>query len=550
MESVIKQNPVSPWSPLRSSVFRWLWLASIASNIGTWMHEVGAGWLMTSLSASPLAVAMVQVAAALPMFFLALPAGALADIVDKRRYLLTVQLWMASVAVLLASLTLLGWMNVPLLLLLTLAMGIGTALMMPAWSALTPELVGKDELPAAVALSSLGMNVARAIGPAIAGILVSLSGPWLTFALNAVSFFAVIAALYAWKRTPTVSILPAERLFGAVRLGVRYARSAKPLQAVLVRTLAFFVGASAGMSLLPLLVRRELQGTAADFGILLGCVGAGAIAGAMFLPKLRERLRSDLIVAGASVAYAAVLFALAFIRDFALLIPVMLVSGAAWIAVLSSLQVAAQTSVPSWVRARALAVYILVFFGCSALGGIVWGSLASEFSLTVALAGGGTMLLLGVLLSWGFALPVTAAEDLAPSVHWPAPVLSADMDRERGPVMVTLEYDIPAENAAAFSEAMLAVRAMRRRNGALSWGLLQDSENPQLWQEFFFDASWLEHLRHHGRVTVAEQRIEANARQYQRDGVAVRIRHLLGVPAPRTPQAPSANTPNATGVSP
>ena len=292
MESVTKQNPASPWSPLRSSVFRWLWLASIASNIGTWMHEVGAGWLMTSLSASPLAVAMVQVAAALPMFFLALPAGALADIVDKRRYLLTVQLWMATVAVLLAGLTLLGLMNVPLLLLLTLAMGIGTALMMPAWSALTPELVGKHELPAAVALSSLGMNVARAIGPAIAGVLVSLSGPWLTFALNAVSFFAVIAALYAWKRTPTASILPAERLFGAVRLGVRYARSAKPLQAVLVRTLAFFVGASAGMSLLPLLVRRELQGTAADFGILLGCVGAGAIAGAMFLPKLRERLRA------------------------------------------------------------------------------------------------------------------------------------------------------------------------------------------------------------------------------------------------------------------
>ena len=231
MTSVTQQTTAGPWSPLRTSVFRWLWLASIASNIGTWMHEVGAGWLMTSLSASPLAVAMVQVAAALPMFFLALPAGALADIVDKRRYLLSVQLWMATVAVLLAGLTLLGLMNVPLLLLLTLAMGIGTALMMPAWSALTPELVGKSELPAAVALSSLGMNVARAIGPAIAGVLVSLSGPWLTFALNAVSFFAVIAALYAWKRTPTASILPAERLFGAVRLGVRYAVSYTHLRA-------------------------------------------------------------------------------------------------------------------------------------------------------------------------------------------------------------------------------------------------------------------------------------------------------------------------------
>ena len=532
MEKTVQPTAISPWHPLRENVFRWLWLASIASNIGTWMHEVGAGWLMTSLSASPLSVAMVQVASALPMFFLALPAGALADIVDKRRYLLCVQVWMACVAMLLAVLTLLGMMTVPLLLILTLAMGIGTALMMPAWSALTPELVGKDELPAAVALSSLGINVARAIGPAVAGILVSLSGPWLTFALNAVSFFAVIIALYRWQRPQTVSILPAERLFGAVRVGIRYARSAKPLQAVLVRTMAFFIGASAGMALLPLLVRNELQGTAADFGILLGCVGIGAVCGAMYLPKLRARLRSDLIVVVASAAYAGVLFCLAWVREFAWLIPVMLVSGAAWIAVLSSLQVAAQTSVPSWVRARALAVYILVFFGCSAAGGLLWGTLASRASLSVALAGGGALLLLGILMSWRARLPVTQADDLAPSLHWPTPVLDDALARERGPVMVTLEYDIPEENSVAFSQAMLAVRAMRRRNGALSWGLLQDSENPHLWQEFFFDASWLEHLRHHSRVTVAEQRIEENARQYQRAGVPLRIRHLLGAPPP------------------
>ncbi|PBD22735.1 MFS transporter, partial [Pseudomonas aeruginosa] len=202
----------SPWSPLRQATFRWLWLASIASNIGTWMHEVGAGWLMTSLSASPLNVALVQVAGSLPMFFLALPAGALADIVDKRRYLLGVQLWMALVATLLASLTLLQLTSVWLLLGLTLCMGIGTALMMPAWSATTPELVGKDELPAAVALSSVGVNLARAVGPAIAGVLVSLVGPWLTFALNALSFFAVIAVLLAWKREAVPSVLPAERL--------------------------------------------------------------------------------------------------------------------------------------------------------------------------------------------------------------------------------------------------------------------------------------------------------------------------------------------------
>lgn len=460
----------SPWSPLRQATFRWLWLASIASNIGTWMHEVGAGWLMTSLSASPLNVALVQVAGSLPMFFLALPAGALADIVDKRRYLLGVQLWMALVATLLASLTLLQLTSVWLLLGLTLCMGIGTALMMPAWSATTPELVGKDELPAAVALSSVGVNLARAVGPAIAGVLVSLVGPWLTFALNALSFFAVIAVLLAWKREAVPSVLPAERLFGALRAGWRYSRSSRPLQSVLVRAVAFFLGASAGMSLLPLIVRGELHGNAMDFGLLLGSVGVGAVLGAAFLPRLRERLGSDRLVLLSSVLYALVLVALALLRNLYLLVPVMLLSGAAWIAVLSSLQVAAQTSVPAWVRARALAVYILVFFGSMAAGGALWGLVASHLSIAFALLCASAALLLGLFASLRCRLPVTEAEDLAPSLHWPAPLVDEEVDQERGPVMVTLEYDIDPQHAAAFQAAMVEVRAMRRRNGAVSWG--------------------------------------------------------------------------------
>ncbi|CRQ61239.1 enterobactin exporter EntS [Pseudomonas aeruginosa] len=509
----------SPWSPLRQATFRWLWLASIASNIGTWMHEVGAGWLMTSLSASPLNVALVQVAGSLPMFFLALPAGALADIVDKRRYLLGVQLWMALVATLLASLTLLQLTSVWLLLGLTLCMGIGTALMMPAWSATTPELVGKDELPAAVALSSVGVNLARAVGPAIAGVLVSLVGPWLTFALNALSFFAVIAVLLAWKREAVPSVLPAERLFGALRAGWRYSRSSRPLQSVLVRAVAFFLGASAGMSLLPLIVRGELHGNAMDFGLLLGSVGVGAVLGAAFLPRLRERLGSDRLVLLSSVLYALVLVALALLRNLYLLVPVMLLSGAAWIAVLSSLQVAAQTSVPAWVRARALAVYILVFFGSMAAGGALWGLVASHLSITFALLCASAALLLGLFASLRCRLPVTEAEDLAPSLHWPAPLVDEEVDQERGPVMVTLEYDIDPQDAAAFQAAMVEVRAMRRRNGAVSWGLVQDSGNRRLWLEFFIDESWLEHLRHHQRVTRGELRVEAAARRFQSAGV-------------------------------
>lgn len=520
----------SAWSPLRTRIFCALWLASIASNIGTWMHEVGAGWLMTSLSTSPMSVALVQVAGAAPMFFLALPAGALADIVNKRRYLIAIQLWMASMALLLTILSLLGVMSSELLLALTLGMGVGTALMMPAWSALTPELVPGAELPAAIALSSVGMNVARAIGPAIAGVLVSLVGPWATFAVNTLSFFGVIAVLFFWRPTPQVSVLPAERLFSAIRVGWRFARSSRPLQMVLLRTMAFFVGASAGMSLLPLIVRGELKGGAADFGVLLGSVGIGAVLGAMLLPRIRQRLTSDWLVRLASAVYAAVLFALAWLRQFELLIPVMLLSGVAWIAVLSSLQVAAQTSVPAWVRARALAIYILSFFGSMALGGALWGFVASRSSITVALGGAGVLLLLGIVVSWRVRLPVTTQGDMAPSLHWPQPLLDSDMGHERGPVMITVEYDIAPAHSGAFQAAMNDVRQMRMRNGSFSWGLVQDTENSRCWSEFFFDESWIEHLRHHRRVTRAELRIEASARRYQTANVPVRIRHLLAGP--------------------
>lgn len=526
--------PSGAWSPLRNTTFRMLWIATIASNIGTWMHEVGAGWLMTTLSASPLHVALIQVAGSLPMFFLALPAGAAADIVDKRRYLLLVQLWMSGVALALALLTLFGMMNVPLLLVLTLALGIGTALMMPAWSALTPELVGKDELSNAVAISSVGINVSRAVGPALAGVLVSLVGPWLTFALNAVSFAGVIVVLLLWKRQVQEPLLPAERFVGAIRTGLRFARSSKPLQAVLIRALAFFFCASAGMSLLPLIVRGEMHGSAADFGLLLAAIGIGAVGGATLLPRLRERISRDRLVAAASLMYALFLLVLALTRNFYALLPAMLLSGAAWIAVLSNLQVAAQTSVPAWVRARALSVYILVFFGAMAAGSLLWGSLASHASITLSLllAAGG--LALGTLLTLKVALPSTEVEELTPSLHWPTPLLSEDLDRDGGPVMVTVEYHVEPGKVDAFQQAARDLEAMRKRNGALSWGLMRDSADPQLWVEFFFEESWLEHLRHHGRVTRGELKIEARVRQLQTDGVPIRIRHLLAGAVPKT----------------
>jgi len=532
----------SPWKPLAYKTFRWLWLASIASNIGGWMHEVGAGWLMTSLSSSPLHVSMIQVAAALPMFFLALPAGALADIIDRRRYLLGVQAWMALVALTLAIMTLSGLIGVTSLLLLTFCLGIGTALMMPAWTALTPELVDKQDLSAAIVLSGVGVNVARAIGPAIAGVLVSLAGPWLTFALNAVSFCGVMVVLWLWKREQHPSVLPAERFLGALRVGWRYARSSRALQAVLIRAIAFFLFASAGMSMLALIVRSKLHGTSGQYGLLLACVGVGAIAGALLLPKLRDRFTSDALVGGASLVYAVNILALAFVPNVYALIPFMLIGGVAWISVLSSLQVAAQTSVPAWVRARALAVYVLVFYGGTAAGGFLWGFIATHTSIPLALAIAAFGLVCGVALTRNVDLPVTTVEDIAPAMHWPAPLLEEGMDQDGGPVVVTVEYDIDPDKAPAFQQCMRQMERERRRNGAISWALVQDSGNARHWLEVFVDESWLEHLRHHERVTRGEQKIEAVARSYQSEGVEIRIRHYLGHRKPSQHSTPLNET--------
>jgi MFS family permease len=296
---------------------------------------------------------------------------------------------------------------------------------------------------------------------------------------------------------------------------------------VLLRALAFFLGASAGMSMLPLIVRGELKGSAQQFGTLLGCVGIGAVVGAMFLPVIRRHVGVNLLVASASLIYAAVLLSLAWLPNFYLLVPFMLISGAAWIAVLSSLQVAAQTSVPAWVRARALAVYILTFFGSMAIGGVIWGLVATWVSIPISLSFAAAVMVLGVGLGLRVELPVLEAQDLAPSLHWPQPLLSPDADGERGPVMITVEYEIDTVDAGAFKEAMDEVRRMRHRNGSFSWQLMQDTENPRLWIEVFFDESWLDHLRHHNRVTRAELKIESAARRFQTPGVPVRIRHLL-----------------------
>jgi MFS family permease len=506
-----------------------LWVATVLSNVGTWMHDVGAGWLMTLLAPSPTMVALVQTATALPVFFLALPAGALADILDRRRILLVVQAAMGATALLFGILVAVGLATAWLLLLLTFLLGAGAAFVAPAWQAIVPQLVPRDELQPAIALNSLGVNVSRAIGPALGGLILATLGLAAPFLLNAASFLAVIGALLWWRPPlPPPASLPAERLLGAIRAGLRYARASGPLRSTLIRAVAFFLFASAYWALLPLIVRNELGGGPGLLGLLMGAVGAGAVAGAVLLPRLRARLGADQLVAGGTALLALVLGTFAALPGVGLALLASGLAGAAWIAVLSSLNVSAQLALPAWVRARGLAVFLTVFFGAMSLGSLLWGQLAGLYGIPAALLLAAAGALVMIPLTWPQKLQQGAALDLAPSAHWPAPIVAQEeVAGERGPVMVTVEYRVEASQAAAFVAAMNEVAAERRRDGAYAWGLFEDAAAPGRWLEYFLVESWLEHLRQHERVTKADADLQARARAFHQGDAPPAVAHWL-----------------------
>jgi len=526
--NLIKGSSTSPWAPLHHRVFRMLWIASVVSNIGSWMHEVGAGWLMTSLAPSPLMVALVQAATTAPVFLLALPAGALADIVDRRRYLIASQVWMMITAATLGALTLSGMTTATILLIFTFALGIGTAMMMPAWGAITPELVQRSELQAAIGLNTIGMNVSRSVGPALAGLIVAAAGPGMVFILNAISFLAVIAALKRWQRPPTESELPAERVFGAIRAGLRYARHSPELRAVLTRGASFFVFASASWALLPLIVRQELNSGPGTYGLFLACLGIGAIAGALLLPRVRTRVSRDTIVAGATGLYSIAMLALAHSGNVYAAGAAMLLTGVAWISVVSSLMTAAQTALPSWVRARGLALFWVVFMGGMAAGSALWGQIASwvgiPYALTVAAVGA----LVGIAATWQYRIGQHDVADLSPSIYWPTPMMVDDLEIDRGPVMVTVEYRIDPARADEFAKIMhQQMRRIRRRDGAFMWELFNDIDDPDHMVECFMVESWFEHLRQHERATVADREVIEKTRAFHLGSELPKVTHLV-----------------------
>ena len=515
------------WTPLQTALFRNLWIATIVSNVGAWMQDVGAGWLMTSLSSSPSIVALVEAADSFPLMLLALPAGALADIVDRRRLLIVIQFYLLIVTATLGILTLLDMMTAWTLLGFVFILGVGNAVMMPAWSAIVPELVPHDEMPSAVALNSVAINAARAVGPAIAGVLVAAVGVWLVFVLNALSYVGILAVLLRWRREHHKSTLPAERFLTAIRVGMRFVMHTHALQVVLIRGGAFFVFASATWSLFPLIVRRELGRGPEIYGLLLTCIGIGAVAGAMLLPRVRARISRDALVAGASALYALAALALAHVQNIGLLAAAMLATGVAWISILSALQVTAQMTLPGWVRARGLASFFVVFMAGMALGSILWGQVATRIGIPAALTIAALGMVAAIGLTWRFKLGKHQVLDFRPTLDWPAPVLAETPEPDSGPVMVTIEYRVQPAKRAEFVAAMQYVREMRRRNGAYFWELFHDSADTARFIECFMDESWLEHLRQHERASVSDREIRERAKRFMVEGESTRSQHWL-----------------------
>ncbi len=517
-----------PWAPLTHPLFRALWIASVASNIGTWMQNVGAGWLMTELSMSPLYVALIQTATSLPVFLLGVPAGAAADIFDRRKLLIFTQAFMTVAAGLLGWLTLIGKASPIVLLLTTFALGLGSTLNSPAWQAIVPELVPRRELPQAISLNSVGFNLARAVGPAIAGFMIAAFNPAAVFLLNALSFVGVIVVLFLWKRPArTQDSSEDESIISATWAGLRYVRYSPGIRAVLVRSGAFIIGGSAIWSILPILTRNELKGSATGYGLLLGCLGAGAVVGAGLLAKFRMRFSPDQLVVFAGALWGLVTIALGGLTSFPLAAIVMVAAGVAWVSEMSSFNVAAQTVLPAWVRARALAVYLLVFQGGMALASMLWGVVAERFGTRQAFYAAGATCLLSLPLVKRFPLRHGEERDVTTSKYWPEPVFTTPPDPGRGPVLVMIEYDVEAAHAGAFSTAMHELGRIRRRDGAIRWGLYQDAADPSRHVESFMVENWAEHLRQHERSTIADREVQEEAWRFHRGAELPTVHHWL-----------------------
>jgi len=526
-------------APLKHTLFAVLWGATILGNIGSFMRDVASAWLVTDLSNNPAAVAMMQTAATLPVFLLAIPAGVLSDILDRRRFLIIIQVLLACVSFTLLMMAKTNTLTVEYLIALTFLGGVGTALMGPTWQAIVPELVPKAELKTAVGLNSLGINIARALGPAVGGLLLAAFGAAAAYGADVMSYVFVIGALLWWKRPKKVDDGLSEQFFGAFRAGVRYARASRELHIVLLRAAVFFIFASSVWALLPLVARKMLGGTAGFYGILLGAVGVGAILGAVVLPKLRQRLNTDGLVLAAAAITAVVMAALSFAPPQWAAVLLLLLLGLGWIVALTTFNGVAQAILPNWVRGRGLAIYLMVFNGAMAAGSLGWGLLAQEIGVPATLLAGAAGLLVAGVLLHRLRLPQGEA-NLDPSNHWPEPLLDAPVEHDRGPVMVQIEYRIRVQDRPAFLQALKAVAEERRRDGAYAWGIAEHTSDPERVQEWFLVESWAEHMRQHQRVSQADADLQGEAQRFHIGPEKPVVHHFLALDTRQAKPGPAA----------
>ena len=490
------------------------------------MQSVGAAWLMISLTVHPTYVALVQTASALPFFVFAFPAGAIGDIVDRRKLILYTETWMLLIAIALTGFTIKGWMSPLLLLFLTFALSAGDAFESPTWRAILPEVVPSEDLQAASALNGIEFNLARAVGPGLAGLVVAAAGVGTAFLLNALSFIGVIAVIARWKRPVHRRTSPPETVPGGIVTGLRYVHYSPVIRNLLLRTGVVTFFATALTALLPL-IAHNVKNSPVIFGILLGCFGFGAVVGAVLMQQARERWSAEVVVSSGIALYGIATLSAGLVRLLPLLCAATFVGGAAWIMFISIVNVMVLNRSPDWVRARVLSITTLVLQGSVAIGSVVWGAITTHFGQATALTSAGVGTIVTTGLAWILPLPA-ASVDVTAWNHWPLPNLGRDAlpaGYDTGPVLVTAEYNVPSENAKEFVKTARRLGRIRRRDGASRWNLYHDLEDVNRYVETFILSSWGEHVRQHERFTQADREVEDLMSRYSQG--SPKVRHLI-----------------------
>lgn len=516
-------------APLRVAVFRRIWLTSVLSNLGILIQGVGAAWAMTQMASSADKVALVQTALSLPIMLIAVPAGAIADMFDRRIVALVALCIALSGATTLAMLTWLGLVTPNLLLGLCFAVGSGMALMGPAWQSSVAEQVPVEMLPAALALNGISYNIARSIGPAVGGIVVAAAGSEAAFALNAMLYLPLIAALFLWKRVAEPSRLPPEHLRRAMVSGVRYIANSPSIKIVLARTLMVGLLGAAILALLPLITRDRLQGGAGLYGALLGAFGVGAVLGALNLTRLRKHLSAETAISACTMAMGVGFAVVALSRAPVLTMAALVVAGAGWTPAWTLLNIGVQLSAPRWVSGRALAAYQAASSGGIALGAWGWGHLTDLAGVETALLIAGVLMLASPLIGLWLRLPLIGARG-EETVVLDDPEVRLELTGRSGPVVVEIEYRVGQDNALEFHHLMHEVQLFRQRNGAYSWTIARDVADPELWTERFRCPTWFDYLRQRNRATRSETAMEHRAFAFHIGSEPIRVRRMLERP--------------------